>query len=142
MATTGERIKAYRELLGLTRRELAEKLAISVSAISNYENEHRQPDLMTLKRMAIVYDVAFTELIGDDPIDSGANPNPEAAVLPPPRRSPYEILREQEMMRTYQALNTDNQDIMIGYAKQLLKEQHGDNPPAKTAGAPNNIKGK
>lgn len=50
----GKRIKALRETLGLTQKDIAEKTndLISVTRLSGYENENRAPDLYTLACIA------------------------------------------------------------------------------------------
>lgn len=66
MATLGERIKAYREQLGLSQRELAEKCAElerdgstwGQPRIANYEKDNRLPDLNGIKILAKVLGVS------------------------------------------------------------------------------------
>ena len=41
----GSRIKAYRKESGMSQREMADKLGLSYSTYSNYENNYRDPPL-------------------------------------------------------------------------------------------------
>lgn len=60
--------KKLRELLkenNMKQIELAEKLQLSKQAISNYINDIRDPDLLTLKKIAKFFDVTTDELLED-----------------------------------------------------------------------------
>jgi ribosome-binding protein aMBF1 (putative translation factor) len=58
-----ENIKFYRKQMGLTQEELAEKLFGKKSLISNYENGYSTPDVVTLCRLAKIFDVTLDELV-------------------------------------------------------------------------------
>lgn len=58
-----ENIKFYRKQLGLTQGQLAEKLQGKKSLVSNYENGYSTPDIYTLCRLAIIFDVSLDELV-------------------------------------------------------------------------------
>lgn len=58
----GDKIK---ELRGreMTQRDLAKKLGISTSAVGMYEQNRREPDLDTLKKIAQVFDISIDSLM-------------------------------------------------------------------------------
>ncbi len=57
----GDRI---RELRGsMTQKDLAKKLGISTSAVGMYEQNRREPDLSTLKKIASCFDVTLDSLM-------------------------------------------------------------------------------
>ncbi len=58
-----ENIKFYRKQMGLTQEELAKKLFGKKSLISNYENGYSTPDVLTLCRLAKIFDVTLDELV-------------------------------------------------------------------------------
>ena len=58
-----ENIKFYRKQAKLTQSELAEKLCGKKSLISNYENGYSTPDIYTLCRLAIIFDITLDELV-------------------------------------------------------------------------------
>ena len=60
----GERLKWRRSELKLSRGELAERLGVSPSAVSNYENGLRVPPLDILKLLAEFYDTSLDYLVG------------------------------------------------------------------------------
>lgn len=61
-----------RELRGkeMTQRDLAKKLGISTSAVGMYEQNRREPDLETLKKIAKTFDISLDGLMeyGEEPL--------------------------------------------------------------------------
>ena len=47
--TLGKRIQYYRKRKQLTQEELAEKLMVSRQAISRWESDNNEPDVISLK---------------------------------------------------------------------------------------------
>jgi transcriptional regulator with XRE-family HTH domain len=66
MQRIGERIKKRREQLKLNLNELAEKVGISSSALSQIENAKSYPSLITLKAIADKLHTTVGELIGEN----------------------------------------------------------------------------
>lgn len=58
-----ENIRFYQKQMGLTQEELAEKLFGKKSLISNYENGYSTPDIITLCRLAEIFEVSLDELV-------------------------------------------------------------------------------
>lgn len=54
----GEKIKQTRISAGLSQKEMAQKLGLSISTYSNYENGHREPPLEIIK--------AICDIVGTD----------------------------------------------------------------------------
>lgn len=67
--TSGKLIKKYREMRGLTQRELAEKCFLAPGTIQQYELEKRNPKIEQLIKIANVLEVSVEELFGDTRID-------------------------------------------------------------------------
>jgi len=69
--TNGEKIKFYREKLGLSIAELAKKCNISEISIRKYESNERNPKVETLIKLARVLKISPGEFFGylDDPIE-------------------------------------------------------------------------
>lgn len=59
----GNQIKFYREMLKLTQLELANKLGISYQALSNYENNRREPSIALIKKICKIFDISTDELL-------------------------------------------------------------------------------
>ena len=51
-------LKDIRKAAGLTRKEAAEKLGLTVRALANYERGERLPNAYTILEMAYTYDEA------------------------------------------------------------------------------------
>lgn len=58
------RLKELRLNKGLTREKLARDTALSLSTYSGYENGSRLPNLETVKRLAVYFQVSVDYLIG------------------------------------------------------------------------------
>jgi len=66
MNLLGERIKKKRELLNLQLSELAEKVEISPSALSQIEKSKSFPAIFTLKSIAYALHTTIGELVGEN----------------------------------------------------------------------------
>ena len=60
----GNRIFSLRTSKGLTQEQLAGSLQISRAALSHYEQDRREPDYETLKKIADYFEVTVDYLIG------------------------------------------------------------------------------
>ena len=62
-----ERLKNLRKQAGYSRANLATKLGLSISSISNYENNIRKPDSDEMwRKIASVFDVSVDYLMGEE----------------------------------------------------------------------------
>ena len=66
MQRIGERIKSKREQLGLQLNELAKKVGVSSSALSQIEKAKSFPTIITLKLIAENLQTTVGELIGEN----------------------------------------------------------------------------
>ena len=62
----GNRIKHYRQNLGLSQSYMAQRLGIQRSTYSNYENNIREPKKETIEKIAQILDIDVTRLIHYD----------------------------------------------------------------------------
>ena len=70
--TLGEKIKEARKQCGLSQEQLAEKMAVSRSAVAKWEANNGLPDVDNLKALATLLNVSIDYLLDNgDPIDSG-----------------------------------------------------------------------
>ena len=67
IATIGQKIKAARLNLNITRRELGEHAFVSPYSIANYEVGRRMPDIETLCLIADYLGMTLDDLIGRVP---------------------------------------------------------------------------
>ena len=60
----GQRLKELREEMGLTQKQLAEKMQINSVTYLHYEKEQREPPLALLADFARFFDVTVDYLLG------------------------------------------------------------------------------
>ena len=54
---------------GMTQQNVAEAVGVSASAIGNYEQKIREPNIETLKKLATALDVTVDELLKEEDDD-------------------------------------------------------------------------
>ena len=59
-----EKVRRLRKANGLTQKELAEKLYVTPSTISKWENGAAMPDVYAVTDMADIFGVEVAELLG------------------------------------------------------------------------------
>lgn len=97
------RFKECREKAGLTQKEAALSLKVSVQSISNWETGIRSPGLEQLVKIAELYSVTTDYLLGREPVKVTGH---QATELPPVKPgmvriaiAPGENLSEEEIGR-------------------------------------------
>ncbi|MEN8265224.1 MAG: helix-turn-helix transcriptional regulator [Nitrospirota bacterium] len=71
--TLGQRIAKFRKKEGLTQVELAEKMGLIQTLISDYERDRTRPHPEMLIRLALALKVSTDQLLGLKPSDSEEN---------------------------------------------------------------------
>lgn len=66
----GERIKEQRELKRLSQKGLADKIGVSASIVSNYENVERTPSLDILMALARTFHCSTDYLLGFERLEN------------------------------------------------------------------------
>ncbi len=61
-----ENLLILRKNIGLTQKEIADRLGISRQAYANYETGNREPDIEVLKALSDLYDVSIDFLVKDE----------------------------------------------------------------------------
>ena len=59
-----EKLREVRNVKGLSQQKAAEAIGITRSAYSNYEQGLREPDLNTLKKICLLFDISSDYLLG------------------------------------------------------------------------------
>jgi len=62
----GENFKNIRKQCGLSQQDVADKLQIKQSSVSDWENDVSRPDYEKLIALSELYDVTLYELLGID----------------------------------------------------------------------------
>jgi len=107
----GKRLIYLRKERQLSQEELARQLNLSRGAIAMWETDKRKPDLDMLIHLADFFNVSIDYImcrVDEDTISNSPSTFAE---------------HEQKLLDTFRQLNPDNQDIIIGEIKKLLKEQ-------------------
>lgn len=65
MVILGEKIKTLRLSRNMTQSELAEKLNVTKSTVSSYENDSRQPSYEVLIKIASLFNITIDSLLMD-----------------------------------------------------------------------------
>ncbi len=79
----GDRIRDARKAAGLTQRQLADKIKVSNTSISNWENSFSTPDPDTIQHLCWALNVQPNYFFGADaPVIPGIMPMPEMRKIP------------------------------------------------------------
>lgn len=145
------RIKELRELNNITQQELGRIINVNGSAISKYESERIPLTASTIQALADYFNVStdyllcksndsqpisgqntfssnnneLENLFNDYKKNGGSNSFYKKLYSLIPEIQPTVKLSQQEekLLITFKELNEDNRDIIIGKAKELLREQ-------------------
>ncbi|MDE6242229.1 MAG: helix-turn-helix domain-containing protein [Anaeroplasmataceae bacterium] len=81
----GNNIKEQRTKLGLTQKDVADKLNVTAQAVSRWENEDVEPSIDTLKQLSSLFNVSLDEFLNNDYTPEKVEPHSEEAVeeIPP-----------------------------------------------------------
>ena len=99
MANIGNTLRELRTRRGMSQAELAERIGKKRSAVGNYESGAREPDLDTLRVLAVALNVSVAELLGGD-AESPAPP----VDLDPARRRLLDLARNGSQRDVDQAV--------------------------------------
>lgn len=106
-------LKTALETQNMTVSELCEKTEIDVDTCNQYLTGEHAPTLEHLVELSKALNVSIDYLLGQVPKISQA---------------------EKKLLNAFENLSEDNQDIIIGKTKELLREQRFDNPPVAADG--------
>ena len=102
----------HRKKLGLTQKELAARLGVRNSAISNWEKEQNSPDIETLFSMCTLFGISVSEMYGIE-----SEPVPSSSVLAPD---------ERKLLEDYRTLNDQGKEhirVCMASAQALFKDE-------------------
>jgi transcriptional regulator with XRE-family HTH domain len=66
-STLGQRIRYYRKKAGLSQKDLAAAVGMSSNAVSHYEKDNREPNILVLMNLAKALNVTGDALLGLEP---------------------------------------------------------------------------
>lgn len=84
----GQRLKSLLEERGIAQVELAQRLNLAKSTVSQYVSGHREPDMEMLQKIAAYFSVSTDYLLGrtNDPMPPAGRKAPEEPVNPLQKR--------------------------------------------------------
>lgn len=66
----GKKIRAHRDELGLTQAELADKLGLTYSSVSQWESGRATPRTPILRQLADLFNTTVADLMGEDAVET------------------------------------------------------------------------
>lgn len=69
----GKKIRAHRDELGLTQAELADKLGLTYSSVSQWESGRATPRTPILRQLADLFNTTVADLMGEDASEAAIN---------------------------------------------------------------------
>ena len=66
MKSIGEQIKEIRHIHEITQQEFAEKINVTRSAVTNWENNRNYPDIQTIVLISDLFDISLDQLLKGD----------------------------------------------------------------------------
>lgn len=106
--TLGERVREIREAKGLTQREIADRIQIDDYYISRLENDHINPTLATMQKLARALEVEVRDLFPAT--------QPEFRVTPPTLDKDL-----KKVVALWKGLNQEHRQLMLRFIEQTHK---------------------
>ncbi|OLN21616.1 hypothetical protein BTO30_14135 [Domibacillus antri] len=127
------RIKELRKKIGLTQKQLAEKVNVSPQVISNWERKYTNPDHDDVKKLSQIFDCSTDFLLGlaDETDSSNRNALPELSA-----KDERDIARDLEAMinsleskngmasfdgHTVDELDEEDRELLIASLEQSMR---------------------
>lgn len=111
----------YRKKAGLTQRELADKLGVKNTAVSNWESGNNSVDIETLFLASKIFGVSLSDMYGP----YASSPAPTAAAL---------SSDEEQLVTDYRSLNGEGREKVSEYAADLVASGRYKKAPIASAG--------
>lgn len=123
----GDKLKKLRSEKNMTQEELAKLFNTGKASISNYENNSRLPDAITISKYADFFGVSVDYILGRTDIRNSVD-QVHAAVKDDPELAEFwDIMKERESLQILfkQAKQLDDKDIkqMIRIIKAIEDEE-------------------
>lgn len=121
-STIGQNIANYRKKADMTQAELAEKLNVSVQAISKWENDVSHPDIERIGRLARVLNTSAEQII-----------NGEEAVAKAELSGNHNMSKRLFVL-TVSVTDEESVDVKLRIPVELVLKSHEDGTLAKLLG--------
>lgn len=126
----GKQLKALRMNSKKSQTEVCNSLNIEQSTLANYENDKRIPKIDILIKIANYYNVSVDYLLGRTE-NQNISTDYQLKTEQINHISNEQVIKsmcekEEKLIVAFRQLDDDNQDIIIGEIKKILKEQKYD----------------
>lgn len=106
----GTQLRNFRKANGWTQSELAAKLGMQKTAISKYESDENEPSFETINKLAVIFQVSVSELLGEEVKDT--QENKEAFVI-----ELLNLLVKQGKIKDVNNISKETMDMIINAIK-------------------------
>ncbi len=131
--TLGEQLSLLRRNSGMTQQELGDKLSISPQAVSKWENDLSEPDVATLKKIAMLYGITLAKLLDFDSVEAESNTPDEATEVSSTRVTDEDVERISDRVASSIRTETESAPRTIGHCVQcglnVTEESVGETSP-------------
>lgn len=95
-------LKKLRNQYGISQQQLANAVGVSQQSINKYENHKSEPDIETLKAIAVFFNTSIDYLVGFDESKTVLN-------------------KESELLRIFSLMSEEQQNLFIEQGKIFVK---------------------
>lgn len=127
----GERIKERRKELGMSQKELGEKLEITQKQISKYERDESIPTIRQIEKIAealkvpigyFIYKTEAAEIHSGKVINNYTSPYKKESIANKPPENKFSK-QQQELLNIMQPMTEQEQNQLLGAVKMYLSTQ-------------------
>lgn len=120
--TTGEKIRNARKAQHLSQKELADRMGVNQSHVSQYENDYKSPSLETLSRFANAIGCDIGDLIVEKKVINTRNVSLSDMVLDSLDQNGLPFSDDEiDLVDSYRSLNKSGKNRLSAYASDLAK---------------------
>ncbi|MBQ8814102.1 MAG: helix-turn-helix transcriptional regulator [Lachnospiraceae bacterium] len=118
---TGQNIKNFRKLRGLTQKELAQKIGVAEITLRQYENNKREPRIETIQKIASALNVRLVDIVDAADFQKLISKEVDAVMDSHIKSGKVRIIEtdEQELVSDYLKLNKSGKSKAREYVKDL-----------------------
>lgn len=120
---TGQNIKNYRKMRGLTQKDLAQKIGVAEITLRQYENNKREPRIETIQKIAFALNVSLADIIDAADFQRLVSKEVDAVMDSHIKSGKIHIVEpdEQELTSYYLKLNKNGKSKAREYVKDLTQ---------------------
>lgn len=123
--TLGQKIKKLRTDVGLTQKDLADKVFVTFQTVSKWENDENEPDVPTLRELARIFDCSLDYLLSEDDGSKPVSEVKQEVIEAPVEPVTKTIIIHQKELHVCRKCQKDipEDDLAVEYLKKT--ERHG-----------------